>query len=175
VREEAAYGQTHGARTFCCKLKAAGGRHGKPRNFGDHCAEAAMRSAISQSFLETSQQRLLVSRFDIDHPLRRQPRQSECRREQILTGDAPQHATPRPCCYSCGEERSDSPVYRAVSAAGHFVQRAERQPAFRQTLVNGPDAERQDRPLTPRPGNRGKPSVRLVTAGLVSPISIKGA
>jgi hypothetical protein len=31
------------------------------------------------------------------------------------------------------------------------MQRAERQPAFRQTLVNGLDAERQYRPLVPRP------------------------
>jgi hypothetical protein len=77
---------------------------------------------MPQSFLETSQQRLLISRFDIDDPVRREPGQSECRREQILAGDAPQHAPPRPCRDSCGEERSGSPIRRAaVTAAGHLV------------------------------------------------------
>ncbi len=110
-----------------------------------------MRSAMPQSFLETSQHRLLVSRFDIDHPVRREPGQSDCGREQILAGYAPQHATPRPCCDPCGEECSSSAVDRAATAAGHFVQRPERQAAFRQTLINGLDAERQNRQPVPRP------------------------
>ncbi len=106
---------------------------------------------MPQSFLKTCQHRLLVSRFDIDHPVRREPSRSECRREQILAGHAPQHATPGPRCDPCGEECSGSPVYRAVTAAGHFVQRPERQSAFRQTLINGLDAERQYRAPMPRP------------------------
>jgi hypothetical protein len=106
---------------------------------------------MPQSFLETSQYRLLVSRFDINHPVRRKPGQSECRREQILSGDAPQHAPPRPCRDPCGKERSRSAVDRAVSAPGHFVQRPEHQSAFRQMLINGLDAERQDRSPVSRP------------------------
>ncbi len=98
-----------------------------------------MRSAMPQSFLKTCQHRLLVSRFDIDHPVRREPSRSECRREQILAGHAPQHATPGPRCDPCGEECSGSPVY------------PERQSAFRQTLINGLDAERQYRAPMPRP------------------------
>jgi hypothetical protein len=148
---EAPDGDADGAGTFCCKLKPAGGRHGKPRNFGDHGAEPAMRSAMPQSFFKTCQHRLLVSRFDINHPVRRESGRSECRREQILAGHAPQHATPGPRCDPCGEECSGRPVDRAVTAAGHFMQRAERQSAFRQTLINGLDAERQYRPPVPRP------------------------
>ncbi len=140
-----------GAGTFRCKLKSAGGRHGKPRNFGDHCAKSAMRSAMPQSFLETGQHRLLVSRFHIDDPVRREPGQSECRREQIRAGHAPQHAPPGPRCYPGGKECSGSAVDRAVTAASHFMQRAERQSAFRQTLINGLDAERQYRPPMPLP------------------------
>jgi len=142
---EAADGDTDGAGTFRCKLKTAGGRHGKPRNLGDHSAESAMKSmkpAMSQSFLEASQHRLLVPRFDIDHPVRRKPRRSECRREQVLAGHAPKHAPPGSCRDPGGEECSRSAVDRAVTAARHFVQCPERQPAFRQTLVDGLDAER---------------------------------
>ena len=152
---EAADGDADGAGTFCGKLKPAGGRHGKPRNFGDHGAKSGMKSplksAMPQSFLKTCQHRLLVSCFHIDPPVRRQPGQSECRREQILAGHAPQHATPGPRCDPGGEECSRSPVDRTVAAAGHFVQRPERQSAFRQTPINGFDAERQYRPPMPRP------------------------
>jgi hypothetical protein len=145
--EEAADGDADGAGTLCCKLKTAGGRHGKPRNFGDHCA----KSAMPQPFLKTCQHRLLVSGFDEDHPVRRKSDLAQRRREQILAGHAPQHAPPGPRCDPSGEERSGSAVDRAVTATGHFVQRAERQSAFRQTPINGLDAERQYRPPMPRP------------------------
>jgi hypothetical protein len=106
---------------------------------------------MPQSFLKTCQHRLLVSRFHIDHPVRREPGRSERRREQILAGHAPQHAPPGSRCDPGSEECSGSPVDRAVTAAGHFMQRSERQSAFRQTLINGLDAERQYRPPIPRP------------------------
>jgi hypothetical protein len=116
----------------------------------DLCDDSA-KLAMPQSFLETSQHRLVVSRFDIDHSIWRKPGRSNCRREQILAGDAPQHAPAGPCRDSCGKECSGSPIDRAISAAAHFVQRAERQSAFRQTLINGLDSERQYRPSMPRP------------------------
>jgi hypothetical protein len=106
---------------------------------------------MPQSFLETGQHRLLVSCLHVDHPVRREPGRSECRREQILAGHAPQHAPSGPRRDPGGKERSGCPVDRAVTAARHFMQRAERQPAFRQTLINGLDAERQYRPPIPRP------------------------
>ena len=143
---------------------------------------------MPQPFLETSEQRFLISRFDINHPVRREPGRSERWREQILAGDAPQHATRGPCRDPCCEECSGSPVCGAVTAARHLMQRAERQPTFRQTLVNGVDAKWQDRPPLPRPAlkasnaltkrlddgsaDRGKPGIRLVIAGLVPAISI---
>jgi hypothetical protein len=110
-----------------------------------------MKPAMPQSFLKTSQHRLLVSRLDINHPVRREPGRSECRREQILAGHAPQHTTSGPCRNPSGKECSGSPVDRTVTAASHFVQRPERQSAFRQTRINGLDAERQYRPPMPRP------------------------
>jgi hypothetical protein len=106
---------------------------------------------VAQAFFETSQHRLLVSRFDIDQPVRREPGQSERWSEQVLVRDALQHAPPDPCRDPCGEECSGSAVDRAVAAAGHFVQRSERQSAFRQMLINGLDAERQYRPPVSRP------------------------
>ena len=71
--------------------------------------------------------------------------------KQILVGNAPQHTTPGPRRDPGGEQCSGSPVDRVISAAGHFVQRAERQAAFRQVLIDGLDAERQYCPFMPRP------------------------
>jgi hypothetical protein len=49
------------------------------------------RARGSVTFFEAGEDRFLVSRFDIDHPIWREPGRSECRREQILAGDAPSH------------------------------------------------------------------------------------
>jgi hypothetical protein len=71
------------------ELQSSPSCHGEAGDFRDDRTELAM----PQSLLETNQHRLLVS-----------PRhgtkagQSECRREQILASDAPQHATSRTCC-----------------------------------------------------------------------------
>ena len=51
-------GDADGARAFGSKLKAAGSRHGEPRDFRDNSAEPAM----PQDFLETDEDRLLISR-----------------------------------------------------------------------------------------------------------------
>jgi hypothetical protein len=64
----------------------------------DHALDRGFFSAsLGDPFFETGQHRLLVSRLDIDHPVRREPGQSECRRERVLAGHAPQHTPPRPC------------------------------------------------------------------------------
>jgi len=110
---------------------------------------------VPQSFLEAGQHRFLVARFHINHPVRRKPNQSECRREQILPDHAPQHAPPCPCRNPCGKERSRSPIDRTVTATSHFMQCPKRQPAVRQPLINGLDAERQYCPFVLRPALKG--------------------
>jgi hypothetical protein len=55
---------------------------------------------VAQSFFETREDRLLVSRFHIDRPVRREPGLGQRWREQILT-DAPQPAPPGPCREEC--------------------------------------------------------------------------
>lgn len=138
---------------------------------------------MPQAFLETGEHRLLVSRFDIDHPFRREPDQGECRCEQVLAGHAPQHAPPGPRRDPGSKECGGSPVDRAVSAPSHFVQRPERQPAFRQALIDSLDAERQDRPPAPRPALKalnaltkrldyGNGSAPIIIAGLVPAMTI---
>ena len=119
----APYGDADRAGAFRRKLKPARGRHGEPRDFGDDGAEPPM----TQSFLETGQHGLLIGRLDIDHPVGRQPGLSEGRREEILAGDAPKHLAARPGGNSRGEQRRRRAVDRAIAAASHLMQGAERQ------------------------------------------------
>jgi len=62
-------GDADGARAFGGKLKAAGGRHGQPRDF---CYDSA-KAAVPQAFLETDEDRLLIARLDIDHAVGPEP------------------------------------------------------------------------------------------------------
>jgi hypothetical protein len=60
---------------------------------------------VVQGFFETSEDRFLVSCFDINHPVRCESGLRQRWREQIPVCHAPQHATTRPRCNPCGEER----------------------------------------------------------------------
>jgi hypothetical protein len=121
-------------------LKTAGVRHRQPRHFGDHRADAAV---LAQPFLAAGEHRFLVLRLDIDHPVRLEPGRGEGRREQVRPGQAPQHPPPGPRRDPGGEKGRRRAVDRPVAAAGHLVQRPERQPAVRQPVIDLWHAERQ--------------------------------
>jgi hypothetical protein len=106
---------------------------------------------VAQCFFETGQDRFIVSSLDIDHSVRWDPGLCQRWGEQILAPHAPQHVAPPPRRNSGGEERSGSPVDRAISAAGHFVQCAERQAAIRQcsSMASMPNGNTACRCLTP--------------------------
>ena len=67
----------------------------------------------------------------------------EGRGEQILPGETPEHPATQPRSDSRRKERRGRAVDRAMAAAGHLMQSAERQPAARQMPVDRPDAEGQ--------------------------------
>src|ERR1700730_18130144 len=54
--------EVDGARAFGGKLKAAGGRHGEPRDLGDNSA----KPAVPQTLLEADEDRLFVYHLEID-------------------------------------------------------------------------------------------------------------
>src|ERR1700731_4225600 len=125
-------GDADGARAFGGKLKAAGGRHGEPRDF---CYDGA-KAAVPQAFLETDEDRLLIARLDIDHAIGHEPGLREGRGEQVLPGETPEHPATQPRSDSRRKERRGRAVDRAMAAAGNLMQSAERQAAFRQIPVN---------------------------------------
>jgi hypothetical protein len=99
---------------------------------------------MTQTFLETGQHRLLVTRFDINDTIRRQTYLRERWREQIGLGHAPQHFA---CC-ACGdtgcEQRRRRSVDSALAAPCNFMQAPQRQSALRQPLVDDVHAKWQD-------------------------------
>ena len=95
--------------------------HGQPRHFGDDGAE----TAVPQAFLETGQQRLVVTGFDIDDAAGKQAGLGQGRGKEILSCHAPQHLAFGAGCNSGGEQCGGRAIDRAVAATRHFMQRAE--------------------------------------------------
>jgi hypothetical protein len=85
VTAPAADGDPDSAGIFGSELKAAGGRHGEPRDLGDNGTEPAMPQAL----LETDEDRRLIARLDIDHAIGQEPGLREGRGKQVRARDAP--------------------------------------------------------------------------------------
>lgn len=99
---------------------------------------------MTQAVLKGGQQSGLIVGFHIDHPVRREAGLFQGRGEQIRPGDAPEHRTPGARSDARGEKGSDRPIHGAVSAAGHLMERAQRQAAGGQPTVEVFHAERQN-------------------------------
>ena len=102
------------------KLEATGSRHRQPRHLGDDGSQAAM----PETFLHAGEHRRLVARLDVDHAIGGQTGLSEGRREEVGSGDAPEHLTLGTGCYPGAEERGGGTVDGSISTAGHLVERA---------------------------------------------------
>jgi hypothetical protein len=91
---------------------------------------------MSQPFLEARQRRLLITGFDIGHPIRRQPRCFQPRRKQILISHAPQDLA-LGARHDAGRKQSrGSAVQRAIAGAGDLVQGAKGETTARQARVH---------------------------------------
>lgn len=110
------------AGSFGGEVKAPGCRHRQPRHFGDDGAKTAM----TQAFLETGQQRLVVTGFDIDDAAGKQAGLRQGRGEQILSRHAPQHLALGASRDSGGEQCCRRAVDRTVAATRHLMERAKR-------------------------------------------------
>jgi hypothetical protein len=161
VAAPAADGEADGARAFGGELKAAGGRHGEPRDF---CYDSA-KAAVPQAFLETDVDRRLVPRFDIDHAIGDEPGLGEGRGEEVPPNDAPQRPAAGPSGDSRRKERRGGAVDRAFAAAGHLMPSAERQ-AARQMPVDCLKTEGQHQtPAAGRAFEASDPLAKLLDPG----------
>ena len=101
---------------------------------------------MTHAFLETGQHGLLVAGVDVDDAIRGETDLGQGRREQILPGDAPQDLALGPRRDAGREQSRRGAVDGGVAAAGDLVQRPERQPATRQSVVDSLDPEREHSP-----------------------------
>lgn len=98
---------------------------------------------MPQPFLHTGEHCLLVSDLGIDHPVWVKARLRQRGGEEIAPGHAPEHLSRYARGDAGGEQRGGRAVDRAIAAAGHFVQCAQRQAAARHLAVHRLDPERQ--------------------------------
>ena len=90
---------------------------------------------MAQPFLHAGQHRHIIPGLHIDHPVRAQARLLETGGEEIRLRDAPEHLS-RQTRGNPGRKAGGSrSVHRAIAAARHLVQAAERQAAPRQAAV----------------------------------------
>ena len=106
---------------------------------------------MPQTLLKARKDRWFVTRVDVDDAIGPETGLGDGGREEILPRDTPQDLAPRARSDSRCEQRGRGTVDRAIAATGDLVQRAERESAFRQMLVNRINAERQHGPMTPGP------------------------
>ena len=99
---------------------------------------------MTEPFLETGEDRLLVRGLDIDDPVGRQAGLGQGGGEQILAGDAPEDLAAGPGRETGGEQGRGRAVDGPVPAAGDLMQGAQRQPAAGKAAIEDLQAERQD-------------------------------
>lgn len=100
---------------------------------------------MPQSFFHAGKDCLVVTGFDIDHPIRDKSGLREGGSKEVRPCDAPQDPPPGAGSNSRAEQCGRGTVDRAVAAASHFMQRPERQPAAWEARVHRGDSERKHR------------------------------
>ncbi len=126
-------------------MQPAGTRHGQFADLSDDPTKAP----IAQPFLEAGQHSFIITRFDVDHPIRRQSSLGNRRSKQILPDNTPQNLTLGPGGDARREQSRRRAINRPITAASDLVQRAHRQATARQTQINLGQTERQNLGFTP--------------------------
>ena len=88
---------------------------------------------MAQPFLHAGQHGLVIAGFEIDYAIGRKTCLSDRRREQVRTGDTPEDLALGSSRDARAEQGCCGAVDRAIPTAGDLMQRAERQPATRES------------------------------------------
>jgi hypothetical protein len=82
-------------------------------------------AAVTKTFLEAAEDRLIVAGLQVDHPIRPEARLRQCRCKQVRPGDAPQHLTLKASRDSRCEQSRRGTVYGPVATASHLVKSSD--------------------------------------------------
>ena len=80
---------------------------------------------MTQTFLHTGENRLVVAGLNMDHAVRKETSLFKAGREEVLLRDAPQHLAVCACSDPSHETCGCRPIHRAAPAAGDLMQTAE--------------------------------------------------
>lgn len=132
-------GEPQDPRPLGGQLQPARHRHGHARGLRHHGPEAS----ASKPLLHAVEHALLVSAFDHDDAVIRQPNLSKGRQEQIPLRDTPENFPLCARCHPGDEQGCCRTVERTVPAACDFMQAAKGKPPARQMPVDLLDAKGQ--------------------------------
>ena len=99
---------------------------------------------MAQPFLKAGQSCLLISGFDIDYPVRRQPRRFQPGRKQILVPYAPQDLALGARHDTGSKQSCRCTIQRAIAGTGDLMQGAEGETAARQPRIHLRQPKRQN-------------------------------
>lgn len=99
---------------------------------------------MPKGFLAGGKDRLLISRLQVDYPLRREARLEEGGGEEVGARDAPEHHSLGARGQACCEQSRGRAVDRAGTPTRDLMQGAERQAAAGKPVVERGHAEGQD-------------------------------
>lgn len=161
------------ARRLRRQLQAPRGDEAHARDLADD----GRQSLLAQPLLDERQDLPLAFGFGVDHPVRVQASPKEARREQVPACQAPEHGTLESGGNPCREERRAAGELRGKTGLDHLVQRASREAASRQMIIDGVKTKRERlglmysafQPGNPEPQS-GKP---VLLPGLHDPVPVQ--
>jgi hypothetical protein len=91
-----------------------------------HLGYDRAEAAMSKPLLETGEKRLLITRLDMDQPIRGKPCLCQRWRKQVRSRDTPEDFASRPCRYPGSEKPSRGAIDSTIPATGNFMQTSDR-------------------------------------------------
>ncbi len=120
---------------------------------------------MAQPLLGAGKHRLVVTRFEINHPIGAEPGLGQRRRKQIRPRETPQHHAPGAGGDTGGKQGRSGSIDRRMAAAGDLMHRPTRKAAAAQTGIDRRDPERQHSPPRPAPLKRLDPRAQRLDGG----------
>ena len=120
---------------------------------------------MAQPLLGAGERCLVVTRFEINHPIRAEPSLGQRRRKQIWPRETPQHHAAGAGGDAGGKQGRSGSIDRRMAATGDLMHRPTRKATAAQMGIDRRDPERQHGPPRPAPLKRLDPRAQRLDGG----------